>query len=1174
VSSGVPSIEEKLGYKTHDVKPTRGYNKHAVAAAGRSMTRANVLDTALNMRSSLGGQLICICPSDYEKNLASKIDMALYRETIFPSDISRARGLHVPEVKEGVPIVCSINDCPSLDLCTVFDYFGRDQLYMVVGGCGLGGRLGHDRIGGKTARVWYKHDGIVYCNALGCITQYADVVDRPWLDYSQGTLRGGEDPISFISTPKTCASDAGFVTVLVLSRETLGFKPFGFSLSRRGVIIDDDGLMPSVMGVEWNRILTPEPSSDFIARLLGEQRVTEIHGDLSQVYAVGRLAKMDFETMVKDATTRTINCGVVRESVPLVLPSTSYAKDAALAAKKRKFADVPFGDTAATAIQRGPLPEVILQTLQEFIAELKAMFERLRAWIEEAKTEREERRRAKAEAQFEREKDEPLDFYDELEVPPTRLNVVYTFGRALSGIGNVLSRSTSTKARRFSQTVHRVANVIRRPFQVDTETTFLEMFGSLLLTAGTVLIERFFATYFGRIGAIIVAVTEIILECMSDDPIAAKIILVSAQLVGHFVLALLPWYLALPLHMILDLDLLGKFKFFRNIWEAQGWEGIKSEVTDKLGDITRKVRDILGLYTEGGDVVLDQMNPLLEVPQIADVPDPDYETLSYADQFTLDGNPLDPVQLELLDKQQKKPSREAGCFVNIPELKQFHTTGSGSNVVLHAIQNRYLEVEKGPSTEYSATVEGLQGVREFVKEHRIVAVAMTLEEFREHMKSQHFPAFKTAGYEDAAENYSAGNFPPQAAVPFCGKSEELIKIKMVKVPGKGLMRPTWKTRITHNFPPHVHYPHILFSLGLMKAMKRFLNTYRGKCLNGATYGFYCPQTGTTSEMTLAFNAAMAEGIHLIALAGDDTHLMLKISLKGKIWCIAVDLRRCDTTIQNPSLEAIYQLASLFGASDDYIDNLRRMNSAPRTYKIRVAGASETHKLVNENPLGMNTSGTHATTFVTVAKSFGLWDKTMREWSGDPNQLAAQLKANAAKMGCLLEFEVYPETTSSGLTELGCTSFLSYVPVLSESSLGVKFIKRSFTKSLVTKGASQIDGGRSLDFSVASRAADTSLLCSPYGQAIRAALARHAGKYPMEIVTVPEPWKMAFNTESLTLNEEWTYIRRVCPNVTLEDYSAELAAWDEIKEFPHEFPIGSMRIFRALAVLHYGLTYDG
>ncbi len=176
-------------------------------------------------------------------------------------------------------------------------------------------------------------------------------------------------------------------------------------------------------------------------------------------------------------------------------------------------------------------------------------------------------------------------------------------------------------------------------------------------------------------------------------------------------------------------------------------------------------------------------------------------------------------------------------------------------------------------------------------------------------------------------------------------------------------------------------------------------------------------------------------------------------------------------------------------------------------------------------------------------------------------------------GRSLEFEVHPKTGPNGLTPIGACTFLSYTPVMDEANVMIKVVP-SFVKLGIAKGRSQTSKGKDLDFAIAQRAMDPRLGASPYGQAMRQMYMKHVAiSPPPQVRREINPYKLEFNSEALTEAEEFRYLQAVIPGVTIEEYQAELEVLRTNTEMPMPVLPGSMRIFRALARLRYGLKAD-
>jgi hypothetical protein len=1140
----------RQGFATHHVKNTSGNNSHAAAAENRAMRRVRAYTAASTITARLKKQgsqsrVISCYPSSWEESKIKEVPyFDGFRDVYLLRDEVRVLQKDFRPIPQGVVPILVLNDVPMADLGKLYRRFQSHRkgvVTIVWAGLSYGGRMGFDSLsvqhGEKPSTFWYKADGNVYTNAIGCVTQYVDQMEHPWLDKQSGLL---EEGVYFMHQPLSLQGRAGFVSTITLTNRPQPEIPLGFPLSARGVLIDNDGFIPLIDDHRWFENYGSTPGAQASIRRTADREIEDFHGlDLREWPKLRR--------DIQEARTRTIERSIRRKPDPIPIPATRPGAEALYEASKERYSNLPAGGIIAALTTKATIPDAANRAWDEF--EKSSFHETILALIEKFKEAmrkfisfftREEQVSGDSDESFE---DGPWERDGPQFIP---LNVVFGIGRAAGKLSRFLAPKTSKFAAKLSSGLGRVSNVLQKPFRPPTEDATLgELVSQCIALLLSAAVERVVARIH-PVCAAFIAVIDAVLACVNEDVPLTKVIAPVSILLGHLFLSLAPLWLSLPIHVLLDFWALWGFEkigaMVPHIVEFMGGAG------KKLAAAWEKIRRIFDFQVDGGNVTnfQDEVVCAGENPR--------------ATEWLVDG-PIPHVAIDGEDISATDPRdlSQDPYHVAIPlieglGLDNVALTSGDSSTLTNALATRYANIEKAPPTAAPAATLAWELLLRDLKPYIPLYRALEWEEFEQHMQEQGFSKVKKLAFKKAYENWQQEN-PLMTKTLFGGKSRELLKVRE-----DGSV----KTRIVHLLPPECHVPDILEAGGL----KRFfalvmpnLTILKDKW----RIKFFRPQKGTSTEMSAAMSDITRDDI-LVSFSGDDGHLIIHV--RG-LFTIAVDLKSCDTTIQTPLLKVIHSAFRTIGVSKSTLDRIEYYNSSTKVCDIRTPDGVT--RVTYENQYGMNSSGTCLTTLTTDLAYLLLWYHVFSAWDGDLNRLKPQIVKSMSEFGLKPEFEEDHSTLDNGLTPIGVQTFLSMVPyVPTHGPKRVSVLKASYTKSLLVKGRSQQDKGFTIDFGVATRALDPILSSSPYGKAIRSALHNHVLTHPAtEAVPVISPYAIQFDSETVSEFDEFTYLARRIPGLSESEYQLEMDAWREVSSFPFRAAPGTFRIFDALSGIHYG-----
>lgn len=1135
---------ENAGYSTHVSESGTGQNSHEPAALNRAQRRSKGLRLATSLcqkGARLHKKKGCVVvgyPSGYEAGLSKRLKhMFPFRDELYPGDEVRLLPLHTPRLPKDAFVVVVLNDCPSADLLNLFSQFSAyngGHLHVVVTGISYGGRLGVDKEGSKVATVWHGADFVDTIHP-DCVTQYRDPSQTEWLDMysgSLGPLPGDpmDDAVYFVQKPEQQVGTAGFVTVLLLSRDTRESVPLAKPLSSLGVVVDKRGLVPGLISYQWQRVGTSSAAEQSYDRAINA-KFRQIYFDIETTPM-----PVKWRLELEQAIINTGNHCQKMEGLALELPVERRSLAAMKDATRRRLASNVGGLAGMMTIlqTRAPLVEMIAALMGELRKACTALYLFLRGcWTRLRKTS-------------------------------PALNVLWSGYLAAQKCANSLSDGGGTAARRLLSYAEWLRNRVGGSFPGAGEFEPSEVYGlltRLVLVLFTVGAERYVSVRGGALGTALMAVVEACLKIFMEESAGARVLVGAQTVIGHLVLSLLPIWISAPGHALWDLDHLEVLADFTNYLDRRGWTA--SAVFSPIRARARQVIDRLQARWRDGEVHIDQLEALED----------DFGNLSYQSWVlggdlppgvTLDGYPLNSRAIQNL-MGDKTARRAAVCLLDIEPLRNVALTVSHPITLISALMMRYNGIEKAPKTARKEIRPASTLIIRALKPYILDYAPLTEEEFERHMTDSNFPKRKKEAYRLAMRTYKTQ--PPETATtaPISGKSNELLKVRE----GKQV-----KTRIVHVFEPSAHWPDITYALGAKKLLATFVREYTFqagtndrqdncfvyKCL------FYRPEKGTTTEMAEPLARLQAKEV-LINYSGDDSKLSIKKVLD--ICELAVDLKSCDTTIQDGLLAEVHSVLRTIGVPKFVTDRVMQYNRAPKQARVRQGESLRTIRLALAH--AMNASGTVLTTLTTDLVMLMFWTKVFKQWDGNLNRLVSLVGETARVLGLKLTIERPPLVGPSGLAPLGQCTFLSHLAFEKDTGELI-YVPASFTKSLLFKGRNQQDRGKSRDFAVATRCQESRLSATPLSRAYQRALYRHLLDHPVPWVGAPAPnvYKAEFDHKvGLTEDEEFRLLSRLDESITHSVYQAEIDAWNDVHKFPVAATPGSFPIAEFLARFHYG-----
>jgi len=1155
----------RKGFATHKSTITDGFNSHKPAADGRAMRRVKAMSSAVrDAKKETRTTVVAGFPSQYELDLVPEYNglLTVFRDVVHPSDIPRYRKVHKPVIPKGNRVLIVLNDCPMASLEKIyhrFQSFGDGTVHIMASGLTLGGLMGIDIQTGKSPKLssfWYKEGEVTHTLAVGCISQYPDMVDQPWLDYSISQLT---DDIIIQHKPDQLVGLAGYVSHFVLSPGR-GTKPvpLGFKLRELGVVIDLSGRVPALISTKWKQFGNSASALTTIQR--------QARNDLENAYGPMFLefleTRPDHKLAFERARDETLNYCQAMPTIPVQINSVNTASEASYQARVSRYSDLPGGKVLAAISEKATLPDMIARLYRLLVEAAKKLYATFLAWRDRVRQSADDDSVDPSEWSTTSEETE-----EGFVLQPN--NILFSFQAALHRVAKLCSKSSHSGVMKAGQGLHRVANVLQKPFpslsDIDDDDIF-KLLLKLLAVMGATLIERALALMFGDISAFVVGLVEfLLLVAASDSPAGAALsCLVSA--LGHLLLAIMPWWLSIPLHLIYDIAATGCFEKVVEMFRKFGFKGVAQKLWKDMQLFFRNIRRAIDSHVTPDLEIIEDEYHLVEpdlqttTPDMRDVGDmPDVSEL----EITLNGLPFQKESFEVLLTSCKDRSKERvlPLLSNVPTLNNVTKTGNDPITLMSALGLRFNNIVPAPPCVSTYAREAAIKLIEIAEPVRKEYRPFTEEEFRQHMADKNWSKTKVRQYDMVIRKHNRGETYDPKKMPMGPKGNEMLKT----IEGDGV-----KARLVHNVSPAEHYPHILESLGIKRFLKDLVPTLE---LKGEKWKltFYRPEKGTTSEMAARMGPC-APGEIRWCYSGDDSKVIFRT--KKGYWAVSADLKAADTTIQSALQKEVHRFLSWVGLSDASIESNMRMNTGMKEAKFYTDQGVQ--KITLDLKTMMNSSGTSLTTVITDVTMLLLAVQTFLHWDQDINTFVPSMVSASNRLGLRLELEVYPDTTSNQLTKLGVNSFLSMILTKTRDGRLVAF-KRSYTKTMLTRGPTQADGGLTVSFAVANRANDPSLDRTPLGQAMKRALRRHVAQHPVPKIGVSDPtdqYKIqSDDDEALTADDEMDYLERLVPGFTPQMYQDELATWDSIEEFPAWIPPGGLPIYCEMARQHYGYKDD-
>jgi hypothetical protein len=1180
----------------HGVPVLPGFrdSDHFLAAESRGTLRYKLhrdADEAQKTANLAGKKLMVITmyPSGWEEKAATREGFPRfgYRETSFDLDDVRGLKLHNkwPERAAGADEVLVV--CNDVYVCDWRQFIDRvfafnptlQHFTILAGGLTLAGSLGAETISGRMATIWVKEGDKFVSFCPGAASEYVHKDTRPW----KGRLISHVGDYKLLHKPESNISNARqyskiFVTKMRESQLAQPRVDVPLRRSPPGAIILN-GEVPSLYPIEWSRYRTGKERDLVTLLATADHHVEDEHGDLDDLNVrVGGTLLLD---LYRKARKTTIERTVKEEGQYLPnLPSrtateTQHEADYAERAKEFGF----FAPLLGTLKSKKSYLDTVVDFGDFTIKRLKQLYRYLVQRVKEL-IER-----------FRNVHDEEAESSEEEFVVLQPGHVLYQFQNAMKGVSKLLATKTGTGKHRkaflkASNLTRRIANLMGKPFEAET---LLGLLGEMLLTLGVVALEEFVSHTLGIWGDIAITLFEIAaILAGSEGAIWLKL----GVAIGHFLvkllLAVLPWWISLPLHILLDL--LGTGWMLRAVQEVIRLLEDRGLFKRELSDLWEKLRDYIrprNPLFEEGEVTIQEMEVIrsdLESAGLSpnlSLDDTTFPTAMVQDfvanewvnlSLSVNGEPIpltsDGLALACL-RSRRRENQVCYPLVEIPCLKNFTLTNGGPRTFLLALVTRYRSAKK-PGTNRYLTPSLLKVIFRLTK-----IIPWTEMELLSHADGR-WDAMKIAQYKSdfKAERHMGSHEAYQDAFlkekPISGKAKENLRSRLT--PQNEVYV---KTRAMFPFPPAYHVKHgtILWAHGIKDALVSYLNEKVFTREGVPDLRIRVPKKGTAVEIS----ELLEEGAGITALiAGDDGYdslwtKMRSVPGKRKRRTKACDLNSCDIFLGD-KIRSILEFFEDSGVPKDVTSHVLDMCTGPYTWTHRDKAPDGTpllYKGVLQVPL-INGSGHDLTTVLTLVVSGALNYLTWTTWNGDPSSWPKCKEEAALKLGVSIEFEGSPH----GMNEIGTDTFLSTIP-LEKITGRVVVVPKAVTKLLVMKGTDQANRGLDFAAALSARVDNPLLLQTHLGQAInncfkRSLVGREVPPHSREPIN---PYKLTFDVcdePPITLLEEaelYSRFMEATPEGALNLLIQEMAQWDS-----SELPIknGVFPISDAMGRAHYNL----
>ena len=1150
--NGVPVKQGTLG------------NDHAYAAEARGCRRFEVHNAAYDWwsRDKEHRALVTLYPSRMETKLPHR---QMYREALFDYDEVRDLKCHKIDKKglRGKQIALICNDVYVANWQAIFSLFvrlsGDKRVRLFTAGLSMAGQLGADVIKGRISTLWVKRGKHYYCFCPDSGSEYRHVDNRPWKDVKERTI----GPYKLYHKQEKYVGLSGIVsTVLVVEGDFKETPPVPFGREAPGAIINTDGRVPLIRGVDWLSVTTATTRDYLIHPKVADEAVSAVFGDFRRhlnLNVEGRNVLIEYERAKK----KSIEDSKAEQPVISICDLNPVNRQ-----QEDDFAETvsylgPFRSLVATLRPKRSLLETGASVGKHVAAGIKAVLAKLHELI----------KRLMEFLSSLRDEEDAKGKEEEIEIeylPPC--HILFNLQNALGNCARIMAKKAGAnpgKLQRAANYTRRIANLLGKPF--DAETVF-GLVGELLLMLGVVAAERLLSHFTSGWSDIMIGIVEVVGLLLDDSPLDQRLVMACINLTVHIVMAFIPWWISLPIHVVVDLIGTGLiWKAIGKIAEIAEDRGVwTTELRERWAPLKEKLDKIFSLFYDkdnievsSGNMELSDLSPWTEPSAMlstSEIPEEliqkftDNEAVKF--KLKVDGRkiPLSEVNV-VLKEVVGRPTNVVYPIVNLSCLSDMALTTSDPHTFLSALFARYSSVPLFRGNNILAP-----GILRAVLKDMPMLAPLTKGEFFEHVKTR-YPASKIKRYEKAfeLEGLDLDDFKKEIA----GKSREILRWRSSSE-GERFV----KCRVIYPFPPEVHvrYDSICWSLGVKKILIEFVNRSLFSSEGKPDLRLRIPVFATAAEIEEVLDTLPRKSMTCI-IAGDDGYDAFR-GAKNKIQTNACDLRSCDTTL-GPLIEPVLDALVDKGLPVTVKNHIMELCQGPFHWECyaRGFGGERMHFKGKLYIARLNGSGNPFTTLITLLVSMILRYLAWTHWDGEPETWKHSSLSAAKVLRVDVEFEDH--NLGGGMNPPGHDTFLSCVPILTRT--GFKVIPKGPIKVLLVKGERDLDKGRSLLTAIANRARDPALSVTHYGLAIRGAYLRYlVGKpVPTEVGEVVNPYKISFEehqSPKLTLDEELTYYQQY-GNFTMTDFLEELSMWSLV-ELP-EAEVG-FAILKALAAAHYSL----
>lgn len=731
-------------------------NDHEPAAATRQISR----DWALRLaRRMVGDGYVVICyPSQFEEQYAAKNPKTLlYRDFQTPEDVLKGLNKHQPKLLPTDKYVFVANDVYQADWNAFFASIWeqiRKPYQVILTGFTLAGRVGVNIIGEKVfASYWEKEGEIFHCKSVGSEKWYSHRDDRWFLQANQGVAarRGKRPPLYFVTKSEHSFDTGREGHIVHITNVCMPDIPKPKATGLPGVVVDEDGLVPSLFGVNWPLLHGRNTTPNFLENTA--------YAALKEAFGVDFLFTIRRESpsiaqKIDEAVVRTVNhlSEAPRPQIQMQPPVVDQLRFEAFAKEAEELG--PFAALYATLAQRNQLTKTLLNAFVWIKTSLLDLWTSIKS-----------------------------KFFKDREYPA---NVVFNLGGALGTLARSILPKSWTRARNM---FGRASNLLRRPWTLEGPLGALL---SALSTAGTVILETIIRAYGGRLLSLFQALLEVVLvavkysstEDTSLDAFLAALVTATLQTV----LLVMPVWLSIPIQLF--------------------WDAFQTGVVDKLVDIlrVRTVPEALGdilseskrsfasyfphLVSENGEIKVREMESFVHLmdrspsymPTEALVATLNDKESGIRCRIKFKDTSWGKITKESFERARAiRPRKEYEYLlrlVPVPVFKATVLTHSDVPSALQAVCRRYA-YQLPPPLYLESKLEPL--VEEILMQFRGTQPVhvLSLKELDEHMVESNYPYSKRAAYLSSVEDFNNGKLTfedlEKEQVKFVAKPNELLK---------------------------------------------------------------------------------------------------------------------------------------------------------------------------------------------------------------------------------------------------------------------------------------------------------------------------------------------------------------------------------------------------------------